>query len=84
MQADVTGGILMMRAPAGRGLVAIGNAAGQLALADPRTGNSSLGSVIMLAVGPYVFADDRQKGVSKQQENMTLLRCCINRGLGCT
>lgn len=39
MQADVAGGILMMRAPAGRGLVAIGNAAGQLVLADPRTGN---------------------------------------------
>ena len=28
----------MMRAPAGRGLVAIGNAAGQLGLADPRAG----------------------------------------------
>lgn len=31
----------MMRAPAGRGLVAIGNAAGQLVLADPRTGDST-------------------------------------------
>ena len=38
LQADVAGGILMMRAPAGRGLVAIGNAAGQLVLADPRAG----------------------------------------------
>lgn len=54
MQADVAGGILMMRAPAGRGLVAIGNAAGQLVLADPRTGNLSL---IMLAVSPYVPCD---------------------------
>ncbi len=37
-QADIAGGILMMRAPAGRGLVAIGNAAGQLVLTDPRAG----------------------------------------------
>ena len=29
----------MMRAPAGRGLVAVGNAAGQVQLADPRAGN---------------------------------------------
>jgi len=28
----------MMRAPVGRGLVAIGNAAGQLMLTDPRAG----------------------------------------------
>ncbi len=28
----------MMRAPVGRGLVAIGNAAGQLVLTDPRAG----------------------------------------------
>ena len=39
LQADVAGGILMMRAPAGRGLVAIGNAAGQLVLTDPRAGS---------------------------------------------
>ncbi len=32
------GGVLMMRAPVGRGLVAIGNAAGQLVLTDPRAG----------------------------------------------
>lgn len=39
IQAEVDGGILIMRAPAGRGLVAIGHAAGQLVLADPRTGD---------------------------------------------
>lgn len=38
LQADVEGGVLMMRAPVGRGLVAIGNAAGQLVLTDPRAG----------------------------------------------
>ena len=38
MQADIPGGVMMMRAPAGRGLVAIGNAAGQLVLVDPRAG----------------------------------------------
>jgi len=38
LQADVEGGVLMMRAPVGRGLVAIGNAAGQLMLTDPRAG----------------------------------------------
>ncbi|KAL0035268.1 hypothetical protein WJX79_009470 [Trebouxia sp. C0005] len=37
-KADVEGGVLMMRAPVGRGLVAIGNAAGQLVLTDPRAG----------------------------------------------
>lgn len=48
MQADVAGGILMMRAPAGRGLVAIANAAGQLVFADPRTGTSCLPIPTML------------------------------------
>lgn len=48
MQADVEGGILMMRAPAGRGLVAIGNAAGQLVLADPRTGSPCLPTSVTL------------------------------------
>lgn len=38
LQAEVEGGVLMMRAPVGRGLVAIGNAAGQLVLTDPRAG----------------------------------------------
>ncbi|KAL0054988.1 hypothetical protein WJX82_005488 [Trebouxia sp. C0006] len=37
-KAEVEGGVLMMRAPVGRGLVAIGNAAGQLVLTDPRAG----------------------------------------------
>lgn len=37
-KADVEGGVLMMRAPVGRGLVAIGNAAGLLVLTDPRAG----------------------------------------------
>ena len=58
MQADVAGGLLMMRAPAGRGLVAIGNAAGQLVLADPRTGTLRWISVTMLAVSPHVLACD--------------------------
>ena len=52
MQADVAGGVLMMRAPAGRGLVAVGNAAGQLVLADPRTGKLSVGTAIMHPVSP--------------------------------
>lgn len=38
----------MMRAPAGRGLVAIGNAAGQLVLADPRTGTPCSPISVML------------------------------------
>ncbi|KAL0035726.1 hypothetical protein WJX77_000104 [Trebouxia sp. C0004] len=37
-KAYVEGGVVMMRAPVGRGLVAIGNAAGQLVLTDPRAG----------------------------------------------
>ena len=47
-----------MRAPAGRGLVAIGNAAGQLVLADPRTGKLSLGTAIMHPVSPYALICD--------------------------
>ncbi len=44
LQADVEGGVLMMRAPVGRGLVAIGNAAGQLVLTDPRAGGHQINS----------------------------------------
>lgn len=39
LQVDLSGGALLLRAPAGRGQVAIGNAAGELQLADPRAGN---------------------------------------------
>ena len=82
MQADVAGGILMMRAPAGRGLVAIGNAAGQLVLADPRTGTLRWISVAMLAVSPHVLACDCSRLVRKE-DNMTPLGCSIRRTLGC-
>ena len=40
IQAELEGGVVVMRAPAGRGLVALGNSAGQLLLADPRAGQS--------------------------------------------
>ena len=67
----------MMRAPAGRGLVAFGNAAGQLVLADPRTGKGCLactvrhielwlpGSLMLMAVwvqGSAIFCFADQSG----------------------
>lgn len=79
MQADVAGGILMMRAPAGRGLVAIGNAAGQLVLADPRTGTLRW---IMLAVSPHVLACDFSR-LFRKEDNMMLLGCSVRRKLSC-